>query len=148
MKRVIAMRKRFKAFGRGSLEFLLPDNPKILAFIRKYEEESILVVANLSRYFQVAELDLSNYAGCIPEEVVGQSRFPIIRESPYVLTLGPHNYLWLLLKKEEDIPMMKDSDVSHALFLQVKYTEGAQELYLLPVSFALTRKTGQLDEFV
>ena len=209
MKRVIAMRKRFKAFGRGSLEFLLPDNPKILAFIRKYEEESILIVANLSRYFQVAELDLSAYAGCIPEEVVGQSRFPIIRESPYVLTLGPHNYLWLLLKKEEeaislsgekvipeihtpthwetvlegenrerleeeilprylmgcrwfggkaktirkvqiveDIPMMKDSDVSHALFLQVKYTEGAQELYLLPVSFALTRKTGQLDEFV
>jgi maltose alpha-D-glucosyltransferase/alpha-amylase len=209
MKRVIAMRKRFKAFGRGSLEFLLPDNPKILAFIRKYEEESILVVANLSRYFQIAELDLSNYTGCIPEEVAGQSRFPIIRESPYVLTLGPHNYLWLLLKKEEeaislseekviseihtpthwetvlegenrerleeeilprylmgcrwfggkaktirevhiaeDIPMIKDSDVSHALFLQVKYMEGAQELYLLPVSFALTRKAGQLDEFV
>jgi maltose alpha-D-glucosyltransferase / alpha-amylase len=209
MKRVIAMRKRFKAFGRGSLEFLLPENPKILAFIRKYEEESILVIANLSRYFQVAELDLSGYAGCIPEEVAGQSRFPIIRESPYVLTLGPHNYLWLLLKKEEeaitlggekvipeiytstpwetvleeenrqrleeevlprylmgcrwfggkartirrvqiveDIPLVKDSDVSHALFLQVRYTEGAQESYLLPISFALTRKTEQLDEFV
>jgi len=103
MKRVIALRKRFKSFGRGTLEFLLPDNAKILAFIRKFEEESILVVVNLSRYFQVVEMDLSKYAGCVPEEVASQNRFPVIKESPYVMTLGPHNYLWLLLRKEEEV---------------------------------------------
>ncbi len=102
MKRVFAMRKRFKAFGRGTLEFLYPDNPKILAFFRKYEEETILVVANLSRYYQVVELDLSHHAGYIPVEIAGQNRFPVIKESPYILTLGPHNYLWLQLNKEEE----------------------------------------------
>src|SRR5258708_22704559 len=50
MKRLIALRKRYQAFGRGSLEFLRPANPKVLAFVRKFGDERILVVANLSRF--------------------------------------------------------------------------------------------------
>ena len=59
MKRLIGLRKQSPAFGRGSLEFLYPDNSKVLAFVRTYGEQSILVVANLSRYAQGVQLDLS-----------------------------------------------------------------------------------------
>jgi maltose alpha-D-glucosyltransferase/alpha-amylase len=76
MRRVIAMRKNFKAFSRGSLEFLYPDNAKVLAFLRKNESEIVLVVVNLSRFAQSAELDLSSYAGSVPIEMFSRNRFP------------------------------------------------------------------------
>ncbi len=103
MKRLIATRKRFKAFGRGSIEFLYPENPKILAFIRKYQDEAILVVANLSRFSQVVELDLSKYVGFVPEEVFSKNKFPTIKGSQYLLTLGPYGYYWFLLLEEEKL---------------------------------------------
>jgi len=108
MKRVIAMRKRFKAFGRGTIKFIPSDNPKVLSFIREYNHEIILVVINLSRFSQVAELDLAEYAGFVPEELFGQSRFPVIRENPYILTLGFYDYFWFSLKKDEDIIRISD----------------------------------------
>jgi maltose alpha-D-glucosyltransferase/alpha-amylase len=98
MRRVIAMRKSFKAFSRGSLEFLFPENAKVLAFLRRFESETILVVVNLSRYSQAAEIDLSRFAGCAPMEVFSQNIFPPIRKSPYVITLGPHAHYWFVLK--------------------------------------------------
>ncbi|UCD34253.1 MAG: putative maltokinase, partial [Nitrospiraceae bacterium] len=114
MKHSIAMRKRFRAFGRGIIEFLLPDNPKVLAFIRQYEDEHILVVANLSRYAQVTEIDLSKYAGCVPEDVFSQNSFPAVRETPYMFTFAPYGYYLFLMRKEEapvvvaeDMPMLK-----------------------------------------
>ncbi len=102
MRRVVAMRKRFKAFGRGNIGLLYSDNPKILAFTRTYEEETILVVANLSRFSQVAHLNIADYAGLIPREVFSQNCFPRIRKRPYVLTLGPYNHYWLLLEKKAE----------------------------------------------
>ena len=103
VKRVISMRKNHKAFGRGTIEFLHPDNPKILAFLRKYGDETILVVINLSRFSQVAELDLSSYAGYTPIEVFSKNPFPVIQEKPYIMTLGFHNYFWFVLKKVEEV---------------------------------------------
>jgi maltose alpha-D-glucosyltransferase/alpha-amylase len=90
MKRLIALRKQYKAFGRGSIEFLRPENPKILAFIRRYRDEIILIVANLSRFVQYVQLDLSEFKGLVPYELVGRNPFPPIGELPYLLTLGPH----------------------------------------------------------
>ncbi len=98
-RRVIAMRKRFPAFGRGSLEMLYPDNPKVLAFLRRWGEETILVVVNLSRFSQVAQLDLGRFAGMVPEEVFSRNPYPVIKASPYVLTLGVHDYYWFLLRR-------------------------------------------------
>jgi maltose alpha-D-glucosyltransferase/alpha-amylase len=97
MKRVINLRKRYQVFGRGSLEFLTPDNPKVLAYIRRYRDEVVLVVANLSRFVQYLELDLSQFRGMVPIEMFGQTRFPAIGELPYFLTMGPHGFYWLLL---------------------------------------------------
>lgn len=99
MKRIISLRKRFLAFGRGDIEFLSPDNPRVLAFIRKFENETILVVANLSRFVQYVELDLSSYEGLLPVELFGRTEFPRIGELPYLLTLGGHAFYWFQLKK-------------------------------------------------
>jgi maltose alpha-D-glucosyltransferase / alpha-amylase len=97
MKRLIALRKKHKAFGRGSIEFLYPENRKVLAFVRKYEDETILVIANLSRFTQYAELDMSAYKGSTPVELFGWTEFPRIGELPYFLTLGPHAFYWFTL---------------------------------------------------
>ena len=102
MKRVIAMRKRLKAFSRGELTFLSCDNSKVLAFTRHYREETIMVVINLSRFSQVATFDLSTHAGCVPVEVFSKNRFPVIRETPYVLTMGFYDYYWFIFQKEEE----------------------------------------------
>jgi maltose alpha-D-glucosyltransferase / alpha-amylase len=97
-KRMIAVRKRYKAFGRGSLEFLHPANLKILVYVRQYEGETILCVVNLSRYVQCAELDLAKFQGCHPVELIGETRFPPIGELPYFFTLGPHSFYWFRLE--------------------------------------------------
>ena len=100
MRRVIAMRKNFKAFSRGSIEFLLPENPKVLAFLRRHEDETILVVVNLSRFAQLAEIDLSRFSGCTLQEVFSQNYFPRIKKSCYVITLGPHAYYWFAVRPQ------------------------------------------------
>jgi len=101
MKNTIALRKRFKAFGRGSMKMLFPSNPKVIAFIRSYQEETILVVANLSRYSQQAEIDLADYIGFTPEETVSRNRFHPIDKPLYLITLGPYYYYCFLLVQEK-----------------------------------------------
>ncbi|HEY6205594.1 MAG TPA: maltose alpha-D-glucosyltransferase [Chthoniobacterales bacterium] len=102
MRRVIAMRKNFKAFSRGSLDFLHPDNAKVLAFLRRYENETIIVVVNLSRFAQAVRLDLSRFNGSVPVEVFSRNRFPSIKKSPYILTLGPHSHYWFVLQPQAE----------------------------------------------
>jgi maltose alpha-D-glucosyltransferase/alpha-amylase len=99
-RRTIAIRRRYKAFSQGTIEFLLPDNGKLLAFVREFEGEKVLVVANLSRFTEAVELDLSRWPGFTPVEAFSQNRFPTIKDQPYFLTLGPHNCYWLSLEPE------------------------------------------------
>lgn len=106
MKRLIALRKQYQAFGRGTIEFLRPQNPKILAFIRRYEDETLLVVANLSRFVQYVELDLAEFQGCIPHELFGRTPFPAIGELPYLLTLGPHGFYWFIMRQARVHPIL------------------------------------------
>jgi maltose alpha-D-glucosyltransferase/alpha-amylase len=100
MKHLISLRKRYQAFGRGTLEFLHPENRKILAFMRRYQDESLLVVANLSPYAQGVELDLSAFQGMVPFELFGRTRFPPIGERPYFLTPGAHTFYWFALEPQ------------------------------------------------
>jgi maltose alpha-D-glucosyltransferase/alpha-amylase len=194
MKQSIALRKKFRAFGRGNLKFLLSGNPKVLAFTRSYKEETLLVVANLSRYPQHLDLDLSEYAGYIPEEAFGKNIFSIIEKSPYSLTLGPYDYYWFALRQETaaicirdrgplpeievggwermmedvtrdrleevlptymeccgwwfersramqgirivDVVPISRGSLAYLLILEINYTEGLSDLYLLPLSLA------------
>jgi len=98
MKRLIATRKRFDAFGKGTFEFLHPENRKVLAFTRTYNDEHILVVANLSRFVQTVELDLSHLKGMVPVEIFGRTEFPPIGDSSYFLSVGPYSFYWLTLQ--------------------------------------------------
>ncbi len=77
-KRLIALRKQYKAFGRGTIEFLQPSNQRVLAYLRRYQEETILVVANLSRFAQAVQLDLHKFEGWTPVEMFGRTDFPSV----------------------------------------------------------------------
>ena len=98
MKRMIHIRKKFKSLSRGDMKFINSENPKILAFTRTYEDETMLVIVNLSRYTQPADLDLSAYKGFIPTEVFSKNKFPGVKEENYFFTLAPHDCLWFLLQ--------------------------------------------------
>lgn len=125
-KRLIGLRKRHQAFGRGSLEFLHPENHKVLAFIRRHESEQILVVANLSRIVQCVELDLSEFKGNVLVEMFGRSTMPAVGDRPYQLTLGPYAFYWLLLEptaspqvvapREMELPAIEVSGVWQNIF--------------------------------
>ena len=104
MRRVLAVRKSSHAFGCGSLQFLEPGNRKILAYLREYQDETILCVANLARSAQPVELNLSRYKGRVPMEMMGRTVFPPIGELPYLLTLHGHGFYWFRLAKDEEVP--------------------------------------------
>jgi maltose alpha-D-glucosyltransferase/alpha-amylase len=99
MRRIIRLRKQYKVFGRGTIEFIEPANRKVLAYIRKYENETVLCLANLSYSPQSADLHLEKYAGKTPVEMFGMEAFHEITEQPYVVTFGPYGFYWLLLEK-------------------------------------------------
>jgi maltose alpha-D-glucosyltransferase/alpha-amylase len=116
-RRLVALRKRHRAMSRGSLTFLYPENHRVLAFLRRYEEETLLVVANLSRFAQPFELDLSEHEGVVPVELFGGTRFPRVGRRPYPLTLGPSSFLWFALEREpvsrerrEEVPFLPVDD--------------------------------------
>ncbi len=193
-KRIIALRSHYPALGRGTFELLQPDNHRILAFIREYESQSILVVVNLSAFAQFVELDLSKYEGYTPIELLGNTPFPEIQGNKYLLTPGPHMVFWFLLEstnrgkevlsrdelpqlsigsswdrflasrdrsivekalrlylplcrwygsKAKNLKQLKISDVvalpsetkeAHILFLELRFEDGSQEDYQLPVT--------------
>ena len=203
-KHLIAFRKRFKALSRGSLEFLYPENRKVLAFVRRYHDETILVVANLSRLAQHTSLDLVAFNGKVPVEVFGQTEFPPIGESKYSFTLSPYTFYWFSLELREagrvdlltpveealapsltltgdrkDLYSRKgrtaletallgyirqrrwfggkaryicsgdirdviaipfETSVAHLILIQIEYSEGEPETYLVPVTLALGEK--------
>jgi maltose alpha-D-glucosyltransferase/alpha-amylase len=97
MRRVIRVRRESQAFGRGSFEFLFPENRSVLAFIREYKDDRILCVNNLSRFVQPTHLSLERYNGWTLEELFGKIPFPAITDAPYFVTLGPHNFFWFRL---------------------------------------------------
>ncbi len=100
MKNMIAVRKLYKVFGRGTLEFLHPNNRKVLAYVRRYEDTVVLCIANLSRFAQPCELDLSEFNKMTPVEMVGNMPFPPIGDLPYFLTLGPYAFYWFEIQSE------------------------------------------------
>ena len=104
MRRMLAVRRLHSAFGRGTLRFIYPKNRKVLAYLREYENETILCVANVSRTPQAVELDLSEFAGRVPIELNGGSLFPPIGQLTYLLTLSPFGFYWFILAQESQAP--------------------------------------------
>lgn len=103
-RRILAVRKEHQAFGRGSLRFLYPKNRKAFAYLREYDGETILCVANLSRSAQAFELDLSEFAGRHPVEMLGNAVFPAIGQLTYLLSLPPYGFYWFVLAQDAQVP--------------------------------------------
>jgi maltose alpha-D-glucosyltransferase/alpha-amylase len=132
-RNMIALRKLFQVFGRGSLRFLNPENRKILAYLRDLDRgdgshETVLCVANLSRFAQPVSLDLSDHAGQQPVEMLGYVSFPPIDQTPYALTLAPYSFLWLELQPagvqaelfpEPDMPAAEEANVNESAALEL-----------------------------
>ncbi len=112
MRRLIAARKAHPAFGRGSLVFLYPGNRKILAYLRSYEGDTVLCVANVSNAPQAAELELSAFKGRVPVEMLGRSAFPPVGDLPYFITLPGYGFYWFLLAEEAEAPNWHEPYVS------------------------------------
>jgi maltose alpha-D-glucosyltransferase/alpha-amylase len=104
MRRMLAVRKESKAFGRGRLVFLKPGNRKVLAYLREYGDEVVLCVANLGRSAQPVELDLARYKGRVPVELLGRTAFPPVGDLPYLLTLPRHGFYWFRLATDVAVP--------------------------------------------
>jgi maltose alpha-D-glucosyltransferase/alpha-amylase len=100
-KRLISVRKSSKVFGRGSWSFIRPANRAVLVYVRQYENEVVLCVANLSRSAQAAEIDLAPWRGRVPFELLGRTNFPPIGDVPYIVTLGPYGFFWFLLREPD-----------------------------------------------
>ncbi|HSB20235.1 MAG TPA: maltose alpha-D-glucosyltransferase [Anaeromyxobacteraceae bacterium] len=99
MRNMIRLRKQFKVLGRGGIEFLPVANRRVLAYVRRWQDDTILCIANMSRHAQPAELDLSAFQGATPVEMLGYTPFPRIGKLPYFLTLGGYGFYWFELRK-------------------------------------------------
>jgi len=139
MRRIIALRKRWKVFGHGETTFLHPDNPKVLVYLRTLGDQRVLVLANLSRFVQSVELDLSEYRGYTPVEMFGRTEFPPIGDLPYFLTLGPHTFYWFSLESPEGgVPGGEEAplpalEINRAPEAWLRTEEGRDELAALLV---------------
>ena len=132
MRRLLRVREKVKAFASGTIEFLHPENAKVLAYLRRLGDEVVLVVANLSRFAQVVELDLAAFAGMVPEELFGNAIFPEIKQTPMVFTLGPHGFYWLALRPAAAVAAVENvwtppeiplaADWSNALLTRLEHT--------------------------
>ncbi len=146
MRRIISIRKRYQAFGRGDIQFLSPENSKVLAFTRTYQEEHLLVVANLSRHSQVVDLELPEFEGYTPVEVFGQARFPQLDRGINRFTLGPYGYFWFDLQPEveqggdeEDIPELNWVPED---WMQIAMGKGAEVMAKSVLPVFLSRSPG------
>jgi maltose alpha-D-glucosyltransferase / alpha-amylase len=100
MQRIIRLRREVRPLAEGDLEFLHPDNSKVLAYVRRIQDECVLVVANLAHTAQFVELNLAAHEGKTPVELTGRTRFPRIGELPYLLTMMPYAFYWFILQPE------------------------------------------------
>jgi maltose alpha-D-glucosyltransferase/alpha-amylase len=100
MRQMILLRKEHHVFGRGSMRFVKPENRKIFAFVREYGDDRVLCVFNLSQFAQPVELELAEFEGFTPVEMLGKTRFPVVRAgAPYQLALAPFGFYWLQLER-------------------------------------------------
>ncbi len=104
IKRLLNKRKQYKSLSRGDMKFIASENPKILAFTRTYQDETMLIVVNLSRYTQPVELHLHDFSGYNPVEVFSKNKFPVVKgETPYFMTLAGHDWQWFIMEQSKTL---------------------------------------------
>jgi maltose alpha-D-glucosyltransferase/alpha-amylase len=145
MRRLLTLRKRWRALGEGKCEFLQPDNRKILSYVLRHEKETILIVANLSRFAQAVELDLSAFKSLVPVELFGRNKFPAIGDAPYLLTLGPHNFFWFSLELQPQPAAAKSDTGAPTALPSLAVNKDWQEIF---TGLARSRFEALLPDFL
>jgi maltose alpha-D-glucosyltransferase/alpha-amylase len=97
VRAIVRLRRKYRAFGRGTFEPLDPTNRRVLAFLRRWDDEVILCVNNLARHAQYVELDLREFDGWSAMELWSGHAFPPIGSHPYLLTMSGRDFLWFRL---------------------------------------------------
>jgi maltose alpha-D-glucosyltransferase/alpha-amylase len=108
LRRMIRARKKYPVFGRGTLKFVPCENRRVIAYLREYQDQTVLIVQNLSAFAQPAELDLRHFQGMVPVELLGDHPFPQIKEQPYFLSLGPYSFYWFRLDRPIEPAIVKE----------------------------------------
>jgi maltose alpha-D-glucosyltransferase/alpha-amylase len=141
-KRLLAKRKEYRLFGRGSIEFIPSDNSRVLAFVRELDGEAVLVVANLSRHVQGTRLSLEHRKGVVPTELFGQVAFPEITDAPYFMSLGPHDFYWLGLTTRQATPAAAERPTLRAKagWAELLAPARRKELARVLLAFAMQRR--------
>jgi maltose alpha-D-glucosyltransferase/alpha-amylase len=151
-RRILAIRRQHRCFGRGTLEFIRPHNRKIIAYVRQLDGETVLCVANLAQSAQAVELDLSRFKGLVPVELSGRNAFPPIGDLPYFLTLPAHAFFWLLLSDSASAPAWHVERLPASELPVLVLTDGIKSLLGpedVPVARSVTRRTlAQLEQEV
>jgi maltose alpha-D-glucosyltransferase/alpha-amylase len=99
LRRLNRVRKKYPVFGRGTIKFVPCENRRVVAYLREYQDQTILVVNNLSGFAQPAELDLRPFQGMVPVELIGNHAFPRIHDKGYFLSLNPYSFYWFRLER-------------------------------------------------
>ncbi|MGB8437440.1 MAG: alpha-glucosidase C-terminal domain-containing protein, partial [Burkholderiales bacterium] len=149
MRRMLAVRKSTRAFGRGKLTFLHPGNRKVLAYLREYEDEALLCVANLGRTAQPVELDLARHKGRVPVELMGRTTFPPIGELPYLLTLPGYGFYWFRLATDVPAPQWHVERLSPQVLPVLVLFDGFNSLFrerVVPWRIGMAEKTREQFE--
>jgi maltose alpha-D-glucosyltransferase/alpha-amylase len=92
ISRMVNVRKGHHAFGRGSMDWVITDNPHLAMYVRTTQDETLLIVQNLSSTHQNVSLPVeyySDYADLIPG---------VVTHIDSDFTLQPYEYLWLKRK--------------------------------------------------
>jgi maltose alpha-D-glucosyltransferase/alpha-amylase len=130
MRNMISLRKLFQVFGRGTLRFLAPENRKVLVYVREDAQQTILCVANLSRFAQPVTLDLAEFEGMTPVEMLGYVEFPAITRAPYHITLGSYGFFWLELQTSPDrVALDEAGDPEAATLLSLRQTHDWEAVF-------------------
>ena len=142
MRRMLTLRRNHKVFGRGTLRFLYPRNRRILAYLREYDDETVLCIANLARTPQAVELDLSAYAGRVPVEMTGPSPFPPIGQLNYQLTLPPYAFYWFELRASgEAAPSWRDEPPEQLPEFQTLGIDALPDMGQAPIRWLATEQS-------
>ena len=89
IKRMIAIRKEHAAFGSGGMEWIDMGKPSVAAYLRRYQDDVILVINNLASFAETIQIP-EEYQTTYLNLLGGDSQTLTAR-----VTLQPYSYIWL-----------------------------------------------------
>jgi glycosidase len=89
IRHMIEVRRMHQVFGRGIMEWVITDNPSVATYARKDQNETLLILNNLSGSSQALQLP-EGYQGAYANLLTGAEY-----QTTSTLSLEPYAFLWL-----------------------------------------------------